>query len=170
MYTFSNRLRTFSFVLMIVGLIGIAWGFMNAPSTVEEAKEIIASQNSHDTHGTDHEVVPTSHGEEDSHTNVDAHTETTGHEVTTDSHGHADGHDAKHDEHVFHQLQNRPWSALYVAIFFFMMIALGTLAFYAIQHAAQAGWSIVLFRVMEAITAYLVPGTVILFLPILPIG
>ncbi|MFT6755054.1 MAG: hypothetical protein ACJAV9_000533 [Urechidicola sp.] len=162
MYTFSNRLRTFSFVLMIVGLIGIAWGFMNAPSTVEEAKEMIANQSSHDTHGTDHEVAPTSHGEEDSHAKDDAHIETTGHETATASHG--GGHDAKHDEHVFHQLKNRPWSAIYVAIFFFMMIALGTLAFYAIQHAAQAGWSIVLFRVMEAITAYLPIGTVILFL------
>jgi hypothetical protein len=71
------------------------------------------------------------------------------------------------DEHIFHllhQLQNRPWAALYVAIFFFMMIALGVLAFYAIQHAAQAGWSVVLFRVMEAITAYLPFGTLLLFI------
>ncbi|MDP2088694.1 MAG: quinol:cytochrome C oxidoreductase [Flavobacteriaceae bacterium] len=70
------------------------------------------------------------------------------------------------DEHIFHllhQLQNRPWAALYVAIFFFMMISLGVLAFYAIQHAAQAGWSVVLFRVMEAITAYLPFGTLLLF-------
>ena len=38
---------------------------------------------------------------------------------------------------------------------------LGTLAFYAINRAAQAGWSPVLFRVMEGITAYLLPGGVI---------
>ena len=38
-----------------------------------------------------------------------------------------------------------------------MMLALGTLAFYAIQRAAQAGWSPVLFRVMEGITAYSSP-------------
>jgi len=43
------------------------------------------------------------------------------------------------------------------------MIALGVLAFYAINFAAQAGWSPVLFRVMEAITAYLVPGGIIMF-------
>ena len=63
-----------------------------------------------------------------------------------------------HDEHVFHQLANRPWAALYVAAFFFFMISLGTLAFYAIQRASQAGWSPVLFRVMEGITGYLLPG------------
>ena len=50
-------------------------------------------------------------------------------------------HDAEHDEHVFHQLSNKPWAALYVAAFFFFMISLGVLAFYAIQRAAQAGWS-----------------------------
>ena len=63
-----------------------------------------------------------------------------------------------HDEHVFHQLANRPWAAVYVAAFFFFMISLGTLAFYAIQRAAQAGWSPLLFRVMEGITAIYLPG------------
>ncbi|MBV1888343.1 MAG: quinol:cytochrome C oxidoreductase [Urechidicola sp.] len=144
MYTFSKRLKTFSFALMIVGLVGIAWGFLNAPSTVEEAKEIVAHNQSHDTHAT------TTHEVEASH---DAHST----EASNDT------HDSSHDEHVFHQLQNRPWSALYVAIFFFMMLSLGVLAFYAIQHVAQAGWSIVLFRVMEGITAYLPVGAVILF-------
>ena len=74
---------------------------------------------------------------------------------------HEEEHDASHDEHVFHQLSNKPWAALYVAAFFFFMISLGTLAFYAINRAAQAGWSPVLFRVMEGITAYLLPGGVI---------
>jgi len=60
-----------------------------------------------------------------------------------------------------HQIHNRPYSALYVAAFFFMMIALGALAFYGIQYASQAGWSPVLFRVMEAITYYLLPGALI---------
>ena len=140
MYTFSKRLKTFSFALMIVGLVGITWGFLNAPSSVEEAKEIVAAHSKgHDTHA----AAATTHDG--------------GHEMT------GEHHDAEHDEHVFHQLQNRPWSALYVAIFFFMMLSLGVLAFYAIQQVAQAGWSIVLFRVMEGITSYLPIGAVILF-------
>ena len=92
------------------------------------------------------------------------------HDTIKDSHddaAHGASHDAadeqKHLEHTLHQLQNRPWSALYVACFFFFMIALGALAFYAVNFAAQAGWSPVLFRVMEAITAYLVPGGIIMF-------
>ncbi len=143
MYTLSSKLRLFSIILVVVGAIGLITGFLKAPSTIEEVKEMMAA---HDAHGS-------SHG--------DAHTSNATHEG---AHGTADAHGGDaHYEHVLHQLQNKPWAALYVAAFFFFMIALGVLAFYAIQFAAQAGWSPVLFRVMEAITAYLVPGGIILF-------
>ncbi len=134
MYTLSNRLRLFSIILMVVGLVGLVIGFADRPGSVEEVKEMMAA---HDAHGSGH-AETNDHGE-------DAH-----------------GGDA-HYEHVLHQLQNKPWASLYIAAFFFFMIALGVLAFYAIQFASQAGWSPVLFRVMEAITAYLVPGGIILF-------
>jgi hypothetical protein len=140
MYTFSNRLKIASFILMAVGVLGIGIGFMAAPSTVEEAKAIVAGHG--DGHGDAHEVAE-GHGDEMAH---------------------GDSHDASHDEHLLHQLQNKPWAALYVAAFFFFMIALGVLAFYAIQRAAQAGWSPLLFRVMEGITAYLVPGGIVVFI------
>lgn len=118
---------------MAVGVLGIGIGFMTAPSTVAEAKAMVAA---HDD------------GHRASHAEVEAHSE----------------HDASHDVHLLHQLQNKPWSALYVAALFFMMIALGALAFYAVQRAAQAGWSPLLFRVMEGITAYLVPGGIAVFI------
>ncbi len=144
MYTLSNRLRLFSIILMVVGLVGLIIGFAQRPGSIEEVKEMMAA---HDAHGGGHgEAQAADHGE--SH----------GKEHAEDAHG----GDA-HYEHVLHQLQNKPWAALYAAAFFFFMIALGVLAFYAIQFAAQAGWSPVLFRVMEAITAYLVPGGLILF-------
>ncbi|MFT3793524.1 MAG: quinol:cytochrome C oxidoreductase [Flavobacterium sp.] len=73
----------------------------------------------------------------------------------------------KHLHHVLHQLQNKPWAALYVACIFFLLISMGVLAFYAIQQVAQAGWSPVLFRVMEGITAYLPVASVIFFVVLL---
>jgi hypothetical protein len=85
------------------------------------------------------------------------------HSTHGDDHADTDDHGDAHGEHLLHQLQNKPWAALYVAAFFFFMIALGTLAFYAIQRAAQAGWPILLYRVMEGITAYLVPGSIIIY-------
>lgn len=143
MYTVSNRLKIGAIILMVVGALGIVSGFLSAPSTVAEAKEMVASHD--DGHGGGH-----------------------GETVVDDGHGSAEegGHamtEAEHDEHVFHQLQNKPWAALYVGAFFFFMIALGALAFYAIQRTAQAGWSPLLFRVMEGITSYIVPGGIIVF-------
>ena len=78
----------------------------------------------------------------------------------TDTHQLDTHHTDAHYEHVLHQLQNKPWVAVYVATLFFLLISLGVLAFYAINRAAQAGWSPVLFRVMEGITAYIFPGAV----------
>ena len=122
MYTFSSKLRMSAIILMIVGLLGIGYGFISAPKTVEEAKAMVS----------------------DSHHDDSASLVAGGHDAHSDQ-----GHDASHDEHLLHQLQNKPWAAFYVAAFFFMMISLGVLAFYAIQQAAQAGWSPVLFRVID---------------------
>jgi hypothetical protein len=145
MYTFTNKLRNFSITLMVVGFLGLTYGFLTAPETVEEAAAMVADAHHGEGHGDGHS--DTAH--EDHHEAASAHGEE-----------HAEDH---HGEHLLHQLQNKPWAALYVAAFFFMMIALGTLAFYAINRAAQAGWSPALFRVMEGITAYLLPGAIIVF-------
>ena len=154
MYTFSNRLRNLAIAFMVIGFLGLVYGFFTAPKTIEEAKAIVAASAHGDEHGASHDDA-----------SAEAHHDTTDAHATDASHGpHAaeeEGHEMSHDEHVFHQLSNKPWAALYVAAFFFFMIALGTLAFYAIQRAAQAGWSPVLYRVMEGITAYLLPGGLI---------
>lgn len=139
MYTLPNKLKLFAIAFMVIGAIGMVAGFVNAPGSKEEVKEMLAQHESH-------------HGE----SAVEAH--------QAEAHQDDAHHEDEHAEHVYHQLQNRPWSALYVSAFFFFMIALGALAFYAIQHVSQAGWSPVLFRVMEGITGYLLPGSVIMFL------
>ncbi|WP_298155865.1 quinol:cytochrome C oxidoreductase [Flavobacterium sp.] len=86
----------------------------------------------------------------------------------TEAEAHAEHED--HLKHVLTQLQNKPWAALYVACIFIMLISLGALAFYAIQQVAQAGWSPVLFRVMQGITAYLPVGSVIFFVLLILAG
>ena len=151
-YTFPNKLRNLAFAFMAVGFMGLVYGFLTAPKTLEEAKDIVTASHG-EGHGSSHDTDDSTAG---SHASAESH------EVETHATpSHENTHDAAHDEHVFHQLSNKPWAALYVAAFFFFMISLGTLAFYAIQRAAQAGWSPVLFRVMEGITAYLLPGGII---------
>lgn len=199
MYTFSSRLKTIAFVLMILGILGVGYSFFTAPKTVEDVQKILDEADSH--HGGGH-ADAAHHGAaahdahasatEDTHSHdaAKAHdtTAVTAHDtvhaaaavVAHDDHnhdahakdahaaheGHDDAHAAhqEHLEHVLHQQQNKPWAAVYVAALFFMLISLGVLAFYAIQYAAQAGWSPVLFRVMEGISAYLIPGAIIVFL------
>jgi hypothetical protein len=103
-----------------------------------------------------------------------SHAEAGHHETAEASHdSHKGGEHAKvnaadehteHLNHVLHQLQNKPWSALYVACIFFFVAFNGSFSFYAIQQVAQAGWSPVLFRVMQGITAYLPVGSIIFFI------
>ena len=144
MYTFSSKLKTFSLILMAVGLLGIGYGFISAPKDIQEVEAILAS----DAHGS-HEVSKSS---------------AVAQAVAGENKVSADAEHKEHLEHVLNQLQNKPWSALYVACIFFMLMSLGVLAFYAIQQVAQAGWSPVLFRVMQAITAYLPVASVIFFI------
>tara|TARA_Y100001934_G_scaffold262420_1_gene336862 strand:+ start:5 stop:1348 length:1344 start_codon:yes stop_codon:yes gene_type:complete len=141
-------------IMMVLGLIGVGYGFIDSHGYTEEniTERLAEEHHGHgDTHATD------AHGEthgESEHNEVAAHGE--------DHHGEeAHGGLTHHEEHALHQIHNRPYAALYVGAFFFFMIALGVLAFYAIQYAAQAGWSPVLFRVMEGITSYVLPGGLI---------
>ena len=131
--------------MMALGIIGIASGFLTVPKTVDEAKAIVAShQGEHE--GSHGEAILDELGVPKSVQHMDT------------------AHGAEHDAHLLHQLQTRPWSATMVAAFFFMMIALGALVFYAIQYASQAGWSPVLYRVIEGVTSYLLPGSIIVLL------
>ncbi|MEY8849796.1 quinol:cytochrome C oxidoreductase [Psychroserpens sp. XS_ASV72] len=150
MYTFSSKLKTISIVLIILGALGVGFGFWDSHKyqTEEDVKELLASES----HGHGEAHATTDHAA-DMHHAEDAHHAEGDHAE--------EGHEMSHEEHVLHQIHNRPWAALYVGAFFFFMIALGALAFYAIQWAAQAGWSPVLFRVMEGITAYVLPGGLI---------
>ena len=196
MYQFSGKIKLFSIILVVVGILGIGWGFATAPSTIEEAKEIMAKKAAHGDHGhNDHgdaahhddhakkdahhdDHASAEHKDDASHDSIhknenehhaDDHKKEGDHAVAHGEHHGADQGD-HHAEHVFHQLQNRPWASFYVALIFFLGITLLVLAFYAAQRVAQSGWSIVLFRVMEAITANLVPTSIIMLIMIILTG
>ena len=156
MYTFSSKLKTFSLILMAVGLLGIGFGFLNAPKDIQEVETILAAQ-SHEGHGEAHETAAIAGHDEHAVANKKEEAK----EIAEHK---------EHLTHVLHQMQNKPWAALYVACIFFMLISLGVLAFYAIQQVAQAGWSPVLFRVMQGITAYLPVGSVIFFVILILCG
>jgi hypothetical protein len=151
MYTFSGKLKTVSIALMIIGALGIGYGFFSAPKTTEDVEQAL------------HHDQDSGHGE------AAAHADETGDGAVAQEE-HSAEEAQGHLEHLLHQGQNRPWAAFFIAAFFFLMISVCVLVFYAIQWAAQAGWSIVLFRVMEGITAYILPGSILLFIFLLLSG
>ena len=195
MYTFSKKLKTTALILMALGFVGIVYGFLAAPKTLEEAETIIAASH-HEEHKSEAVkedakavAMPTEEATPEAavvandtasvvkDTLVATVDSTKAAEVVVEkvatpkeSAEEIAKEKEEHAEHVLHQLQNKPWAALYVACIFFMLISLGVLAFYAIQQVAQAGWSPVLFRVMQAITAYLPVGSVIFFVLLLVTG
>jgi hypothetical protein len=141
-YIVSKQIKILAISFMLIGLVGIVYGFVSAPSNIEEAKEIVASKS----HESEHE--------DSGHTNKESEA----------------NHEVDHDKHLLNQLQNKPWASIYVPALFFMLISLGVLAFYAIQRASQAGWSIVLYRVMEGITGYLLLGCISVLIILLMSG
>lgn len=129
---------------------------------VEEHVEEVTTEENHAqdstaTHTEEHSVAQdsTAVNAEEAH-EVVAHTEVKeeAHNEAAAAH-HGEDHGDAHAEHAFHQMQNRPWSAMYVALLFSLGVTLLVLAFYASQRVAHAGWSVVLQRVMEAISANL---------------
>mgnify|MGYP003113803570 CR=1 FL=1 len=165
-YKISNRLKIGAIILIVFGLLGVGYGFIDSHHYTEDnITEFLANEDGHvDEHAE--EGHDESQGESAAYAELE-HGETVVHseDGVDEAHGaEVDGHKMSHEEHVLHQIHNRPYAALYVAAFFFFMIALGVLAFYAVQYASQAGWSPVLFRVMEGITSYVLPGGLIVLL------
>ena len=143
MYKMSNKLRLSAIIFMIVGALGIGYGFLQAPGSQEEAKEMLDAKAHHG----------------DSHAEGEVAADEASHNAEQD-----EAHDAEHLEHAYHQMQNRPWSAVIVPMLFFFLIAVGALVFFAVQNVSQAGWSPVLFRVMQGISNYMLPGAILIFL------
>lgn len=180
MYTLSKNLKLSAFIFMIVGAVLFAVDYMFLPKTVEDVVAL------HEDHGDGHASEAGGHAAASSHAsnhhsseshnhNGDGHHDVAGaahgdsSNYTKDGYGkgHQDHHvmtEQEHNEHLLDGYKNKPWSAMYIAAFFFFMIALGCLAFYAVQYASQAGWSPLLLRVMEGITGYLLPGSIIIFI------
>ncbi len=149
MYTFSSKLKTFSIALIIIGALGIGYGFFTAPQTTDDVKEMM--QHAEDSHGETPDSATADHEVNNEHAiEADAQNE--------------HGSEEAHLEHVLMQTQNRPWAAVYISMIFFLLIAVCILVFYAVQRAASAGWSPVLFRVMEALSAYILPGSILVLL------
>lgn len=127
MYSFSPKLRLLSIVLAVVGLVLFAAGYFINSGYDETSVEHMMEA----VHASGH-TAPTHSVEL----------------IGPQDH-------QSHLEHAMHQVKNQPLAALHFVAVFFFAACCCVLFFYSIQHAAHAGWSIIVTRVMEAIASFI---------------
>ena len=104
MYTFSSKLKTFSIILMAVGILGIGYGILTAPKDIQEVEKILAA-DAHGSHGAAHEeTAEASHKEAGHHEAAEASHES--HKDGEHAENNAADEHKEHLTHVLHQLQN----------------------------------------------------------------
>lgn len=160
MFKLSGKLKVFSIILIVLGALGIAYGFMSTPQSTEDVKEIVAAQQAKN------KEMHLKHDAE-----VDQlHRSGFAKKAMQSSEGADQATQESKLNKALHQLQARPYAATFTAAFFFFMIALGVLVFQAIQYIAEAGWPRLLFRVFEGIHSYVLPGSIIVAILVLLAG
>ena len=134
MYSFSPKLKSTSIILLVVGLVLFAVGFfLNKGITTEKIEHMMEAVHS------------------------------AGHDSPTHSSEMVGPQDhAAHLEHAEMQVHNQPLASIHFVAVFFFGVSCCVLFFYCIQHAAHAGWPIIITRVMEAIASYIPWGGAIL--------
>lgn len=127
MYSFSPKLRLISLVLLIAGLVLFGLGyFMNNGIDAAKVEQMMEAVQASGHHNPTHSSQLV--GPQD--------------------------HNA-HLEHATMQVHNQPLAAMHLVAVFFFGVSCCVLFFYCIQHAAHAGWSIIITRVMEAIASFI---------------
>ena len=158
-FLMPSKAKSFTMIMMILGLVLSGIGI----ATIDK------SGAAHDTHAGHNEQVATDNHETHEHSEA-AHSEH-GEEANAEHHDHAVAGTAEHEEHsnveteafgprIEYHAQDKPWttkiwSNLLVAGYYFTMISLCALFWYAIQYAANAGWSVTIKRVPEAMLTFI---------------
>lgn len=183
MFEFTSRLKTLTIVLMLIGAVSIGFSFFSGGGH-EDGHHEDGEHTEHTTDDHAHDDAGAHAEEASGHTNQSHELKEEALEDAQEAHGHGsvklrpeplpeyDYHRTATQafpennsqyqnslikvEQTHHQAQNEPWVNLTVNNFFFLAVAIGALFFMAVQYAAQVGWSVVVLRIMEAMSAYLI--------------
>ena len=127
MYSFSPKLRLYSIVFVVLGLVLFGAGyFMN--------------------HGVDDTQIE--HMMEQVHAGGNTAPLNSSELVGPQDH-------AAHLEHAKMQFKNQPLAAIHTVSVWLFALSCCALFFYAIQNASHAGWSIIILRVIEAVASFI---------------
>ncbi len=159
-FSMPAKAKSFTMALMVIGLVLAGIGI----ATMDK------SGASHDAHATTEQ-----HMEADNHGHAEG-----GHHAEEGKVAHEAAHEGEHHNveteafgpRIEYHAQDKPWtthiwSNLLVAGYYFMMVSLCALFWYAIQYAANAGWSVVIKRIPEAIYTFIPIGFVVVLIALL---
>ena len=73
-----------------------------------------------------------------------------------------EGHHAHADEHHGPTWMTRVWANLLMNSYYFWLFAVAAIFFIAVNYVANAGWAVMLKRIMEAQSSYLLVGSILL--------
>ena len=152
-FVFTGRAKMVAIGLFLIGAILAGVGAMDVKNNwdsigqhatedvhTEEAAEAHEDAGHNDHHATLADANP--HPEE-------GHTET------------AHGEEA-HGDHHAPTWMNRVWANLLMNSYYFWLFSVAAIFFIAVNYVANAGWAVMLKRVMEAQSAYLLIGSILL--------
>ena len=153
-FVFTGRAKMVAIGLFLIGAILAGVGAMDVKNNwdsigqhatedvhTEEAAETHEDAGHNDHHATLADANP--HAE-------DGHTET------------AHGEEA-HGDHHAPTWMNRVWANLLMNSYYFWLFSVAAIFFIAVNYVANAGWAVMLKRIMEAQSSYLLVGSILLF-------
>ncbi len=161
-FVFSPKAKRFSIILMIVGLVFAGIGIF----TLGGSDNSHAQKSSNVNHKTESlSAQPHSKHDQNSGTAVSQTKEN--HLIGEESHGNEPNE--KFGPRMVFRPSEKPasthiWANLLIVGYFFLMISLASVMWYTIQHVANAGWSVAIKRVPEAMMTFIPIGFIVLMI------
>ena len=168
MYTVTKNTKLISLALMLIGVFALGYGFIKGAGHHSDeqithqvkvfASELLSENQSVEEQSDAPYAVLFEKIEEEFHLHFSEEEIAEAQSV----------HDVVHATiHATHAKSQRPWSSLLVAAIFFLGVSLLSLFFLALQYVAEVGWTVVIKRVLMAISSFLPYIAVIIFVIIL---
>jgi hypothetical protein len=152
-FEFQGRTKLIPILLIVLGAVMAGIGSMQVKNNwnAEEGHHAHATEANHhsDEHSSD--AITTVSLTDNPH--AETHAE--------ESHA-KEGHHAHADEHHGPTWVTRVWANLLMNSYYFWLFAVAAIFFIAVNYVANAGWAVMLKRIMEAQSSYLLIGSIIL--------
>ncbi|PCJ66353.1 MAG: quinol:cytochrome C oxidoreductase [Bacteroidetes bacterium] len=157
-FEFTGRAKLVAIGLFVVGTILAIVGAMDVQEHWDDPIDKVETSSESDAHAEeaheDHHATLAQH--DDGHGGT--HSEETQDAHASEKHSEVDTHTDSHGP----TWMSRVWANLLLNSYYFWLFAVGAIFFIAVNYVANAGWAVMLKRIMEAQSSYLIIGSILL--------